>query len=345
MFAVLNSATGSFAMVEKPPEPENLQADKQALEAVEAEIAAAERQMKVAQKRMEKAAQRLDKAARQRLVENYLNVSLEADQPYQLLRQVRTVVNTCQAGEVGNTLVIPTAQTKPQQIVTIMEDMNVMVRIWDKKLSEARMISGVGIGGYGGGYGGYGYGGYGGYGYGGHGGGQTQGILVDGYGALFLTKVNFSLSPPAQKQQEQTEEPADRVWEETRRELYELGGDKTVFRHHERRIRSSQEYDPEKVEELKRILINTFKHTANIRNLEPDEWVVVTVAGEGGLPEEVADCAGCHQAGDRETEPGQNSCPAATVMTVRVKKSDVDAFAGAELDSDEFRQTVQVLMY
>jgi hypothetical protein len=32
-------------------------------------------------------------------------------------------------------------------------------------------------------------------------------------------------------------------------------------------------------------------------------------------------------------------------MTVRVKKSDVDAFAGGELDSDEFRQKVQVLMY
>ncbi len=34
-----------------------------------------------------------------------------------------------------------------------------------------------------------------------------------------------------------------------------------------------------------------------------------------------------------------------TVLTIRVKKSDVDAFAKDELDFDQFRQKVQIFLY
>ena len=34
-----------------------------------------------------------------------------------------------------------------------------------------------------------------------------------------------------------------------------------------------------------------------------------------------------------------------TVLTIRVKKSDVDAFAKSETDLEQFRQKVQFLMY
>ena len=33
------------------------------------------------------------------------------------------------------------------------------------------------------------------------------------------------------------------------------------------------------------------------------------------------------------------------VMTIRTKKSDVDAFAGGEMDFDEFRDRVQIFTY
>ena len=34
-----------------------------------------------------------------------------------------------------------------------------------------------------------------------------------------------------------------------------------------------------------------------------------------------------------------------TVLTIRAKKSDVDAFAGGELDLDRFQEKVKTLMY
>jgi len=37
--------------------------------------------------------------------------------------------------------------------------------------------------------------------------------------------------------------------------------------------------------------------------------------------------------------------PSATVLTIRAKKSDVDAFAEGELNFEKFRQKVQILMY
>ena len=34
-----------------------------------------------------------------------------------------------------------------------------------------------------------------------------------------------------------------------------------------------------------------------------------------------------------------------TVLTIRVKKSDIDAFAAGELDFEQFRQKVQIFTY
>ncbi|MFC1781757.1 RNA polymerase sigma factor [Planctomycetota bacterium] len=42
---------------------------------------------------------------------------------------------------------------------------------------------------------------------------------------------------------------------------------------------------------------------------------------------------------------GMRSSASATVMTIRVKKSDVDLYAQNELDYDKFRQKVQIIMY
>ena len=40
----------------------------------------------------------------------------------------------------------------------------------------------------------------------------------------------------------------------------------------------------------------------------------------------------------------ETGIPQATIMTIRVKKSDVDAFAKGESDFEKFRQKVQILM-
>ncbi len=42
---------------------------------------------------------------------------------------------------------------------------------------------------------------------------------------------------------------------------------------------------------------------------------------------------------------GEMSVPSTTVLTIRAKKSDVDAFAKGELDFEQFQQKVQIFMY
>jgi hypothetical protein len=302
VFSLLNSVTTSFAMVEKAE--------------VEADHTGAKADAP---------------AAREAYAESLTNVEPEIEQWTKSI----VLAATSHYSGVGRVLVIPTEETRAQDIITIMEDLSVMSRILDKKLLEARMISGAGYGGRGG------YGGYGGHRryqvsvpFGGDG-RLAEGIYVDGYGALFLMRVGFPLSaPPETKEEKETEEPTDRIWQETRQEIFTSPD---VIKRRGIRLRSDREdkYDAEKVEDLKRGLIKSLRHAANIRNLEPDEWVILTVIGEGALSGEVGRCGSCHHGDNTESEAGQNGCPSATVMTVRVEKSDVDDFSEGELSLDE----------
>jgi hypothetical protein len=223
----------------------------------------------------------------------------------------------------GRVLLIPADQVKPQQLALITEDLSVMSRILDKKLKDAHL-------------------------------GKdydwfcasdfldwhmpvTKSIYLEGYGALFLKRVNFPLSPPAEPDdRKQATEGLDPVWEQARREVY-FG--KEVFKPR-RKKRSRDEYDAEKVEGLKRTLFEALRHTANIRNLEADEWVVITVVGESPGPW-VPGSVLLHERADKnvvnkEIDESPYSLPslsaenhfsAPAVVTMRVRKKDVDAFA------------------
>ena len=240
----------------------------------------------------------------------------------------------------GQVLVIPAAEIKVKDLVTIMEDMSVMARIFDKKLGKARMLTGGRFRGiipttvfFG------------------DSGNVTEGIYLDGYGALFLMKVNFPLSPPPKvEKKEKIEEPADPIWEETKREIYapeDVGW---------RRRAPAAKYDVEKVEDLKRKLIKALKHGANIRNLKPSESIIITVTGEGDQVSRTIRLLikqSPLDADDEDEEFRIYEAPSSDeigfsspmVLTIRVKKSDVDAFAKGELDFDEFRKRVQIFTY
>ncbi|MFC1635539.1 hypothetical protein ACFL5Z_11915 [Planctomycetota bacterium] len=147
---------------------------------------------------------------------------------------------------------------------------------------------------------------------------NTEGIYIEGFGALFLIKVNFPLSAPPETKSEQREpkEVIDSAWEQAKQDLYKTGEPTKKVE-----SLSPDKYDTYKVEYLKDKLITALKYAANIKKLEPDDTVVVTVKG-------------------RPTAEG-----AANVLTLRTKKSDIDAFSQGDLDSDGFRQKVKVLVY
>jgi len=261
-----------------------------------------------------------------------------------------------QAGSSDMVLVIPSEQTTMEDLIAINEDMNVMSRIFETNLEQdhhAMARSGFFVSGRNRWEA-----------YLGSGRGGVQSMYLQGYGALFLLKVDFLLSPSSDvKQNEQEtkkEEQGDPVWQQMRHEIYEP---ENVIR---RRKANQQEekFDSEKVENLKTTLIKTLKHATNIRSLKPDESVVLTVTGIGGSTS--AKIIAATRAGENQVlvqerdadgkmitrliqgtgkELNDIGLSSPTILVIRAKRSEIDAFAKGELDFDKFRARVQVLTY
>lgn len=146
---------------------------------------------------------------------------------------------------------------------------------------------------------------------------NTRAIYLEGYGAVFMMSVAFPLAAPPQveEQEEEPEEAVDTIWKRAERALY---GPVNIPKS---QPAPSSQYDARKVENLKTNIIKSLKHAANVRSLRPDEWVVVIVNSNeqtGGLPR---------------------------VLTVRARKSDIDAFSEGTLSLDQFRPKVQIWMH
>jgi hypothetical protein len=246
-------------------------------------------------------------------------------------------------GGAGTVLVIPTTEIKAEDLAAITEDMTVMSRIIDKQLGQEE--SGPPSWIYG------------------HFIGQstmTETMYLQGYGALFLKKVDFPLSPTQQVQEEEQpkkEEGADPVWEQMKKDIYEPQEERK-----RREKRPEEKYDAEKVETLKTNIIKALKHAANIRSLKPDESVIATVSGSGSSYGDyvsgsiMRSIPGTGQVvvqnKDRRTMsiitpslPAGLGFSSSTVLIIRAKKSDIDAFAKDDLDLDTFRQRVQIYTY
>lgn len=165
-------------------------------------------------------------------------------------------------------LVIPTQEADLEKFAEIREDMQVMLHILREKLSEPRMILGV-LYDYGDFFGG--------------GGRDVRAIYLQGYGALFVMEVDFPLSFPSEPQGEgepKEKEPADPVWQRARQRLYAPPG---AMRYGARG--QPGRTDEVSFEQFKEELVKTLRHAANIRNVKPSEWVILTVVGrdEAGL--------------------------------------------------------------
>lgn len=231
-------------------------------------------------------------------------------------------------------LMILTSQMKPEDVAATTEDLNIMSRIFDKKLGSsyagtprAISLSSANVSGLSsllrhrtGSQG-------------------TQAIYLHGYAALFLVSVEFPLSPPPQVEAEKVDEGADPVWEQTKLRITASVGDLPVQYMHERDAVTRQ-YDPEKVEQLKATLIKALKHAANIRNLKPDESVILVIAGT--LPAVVVAEHGDEPHRYRYVQYTQRHAQPAT-LTIRAKKSDIDAYSADTIDYEQFRQRVQII--
>ena len=260
------------------------------------------------------------------------------------------------AGSGDMVLIIPSEQTSTENLIAINEDMNVMSRIFETSLEQDRIATarsnffgprydpfGMLLGGSR---------------------SEIQSMYLQGYGALFLLKVDFPLSPPSNAQEDEKEpkkeEQGDPVWQQMRQEMYEPA---KVDNRRRRTNQPEEKYDVEKVENLKTTLIQALKHAANIRSLKPDESVILTVTGSGeitGTKIITANVSGSNQEvivqeknadgrttmrivkGNAFDDIGSSS---PTILVIRAKRSEIDAFAKGEVDFNQFRGRVQVLTY
>lgn len=201
---------------------------------------------------------------------------------------------------------------------------------------------------------------------------HPQAMFIEGYGALFLLNTRMPLAPtPAKPEEPKKEQAPDSVWEKTKRELFgphEPGaGSYTIttlpdpyYSGGNDKSRGEFKYDAGRVEEFKKSLVEALKNASNIRHLKPEDYITVVVQAGGGTggPFEVTyhtagatagwsagfggpgpTAPGAAQVFDRYPRPQQEG-PRQATLTLRVKKSDVDEFAGGKLSADEFRKKV-----
>jgi len=150
----------------------------------------------------------------------------------------------------------------PEQFTQIAEDMRVMLNILREKLGEPRTIRGV-LYDYGDFFGDTGR--------------TAEALYLQGHAAIFLLKADFPLSPPAPQGQAQGQkaEPADPVWQRARDRLY---SPQNAGAYGPRGM--SAEAQERSFDQIKDDLVKTLKHAANIRNIDPNESIILTVTGQ-----------------------------------------------------------------
>ncbi len=282
-------------------------------------------------------------------------------------------------------LVIPDSDVKPEELDALTQDLLVMSHIFDERFKGSRTIKGV-FTDFGDFFG--------------RDNRSTEAIYMQGYGVVFLMEVNFAFSPPLKPEEQEDEEAAEQVdptWQRARQQIFAPKTPRPGMSGF-----SGQGPGVVKFDQLKKELIETLKHAANIRNLRPDEWIILTVIGQGRQGSRLAGsqpgefyedyyrsaAPRSRTSRDRRSDRrssrssrgeveagaygggmyggmgsygggmggfgggmggmagyGEMGLPSTAVLTIRVKKTDVDDFAKDELDFEEFQDTVETFTY
>jgi len=247
-------------------------------------------------------------------------------------------------GEGNRTLVLPSGTAAPESLTEGHEDLSVMSRILNKvveKESRRSSLRGFAFSM-------------------GETGSNLDAMYLEGYGAVFLLNADFPLvAPPSPNPPKAAAKDEDPTWERTKRELRGRDGpEEDAFGGGWSTDDDQPKYDAEKVEALKRRLIDACKHGKNLRSLKEAEHLTVIVFGktvgkrtqvgrvafadaEGGTSED-ASSGGISQniVGYVKTDSVRQS-----TLALRVQKSAIDGFAAGTLTAEEFARRVSVSLF
>jgi hypothetical protein len=242
------------------------------------------------------------------------------------------------SAKTGRTLVVQTSAPDANAIADAEEDLSVMALILrkatgDSRGDDKRMAMGIEVFGSSSG---------------------ARNMYVEGYGALFLLGVRFPLiAPPDKALEGKAKNEPKSEWDDALDE-YRRGERDSFELQLETTWRAAgkiagEEYDAEKVEELKTELLGALKNATHIRALKPDEFVTVVIQGAEAV--RIEKIRGGGGGGTRAgatlklSSSRRDSARGETVMTVRVKKSDVDSYAKGNLDPAGFRKKAAIQTY
>jgi hypothetical protein len=231
---------------------------------------------------------------------------------------------------VEQPLVISTGGLDPKAIAEMEEDLTIMSRILNKAVREGkddgdRKAMGIHLYAIGQGPG-------------------ARNLYIEGTGAIFVMNVGLPLAGSRAKEEgeEKPKEAANSDWESAKREVF---GEESGPRYRALKERRGASFDPDKVEDLKNSMIEALKNAANIRGLKDNETVTIVLqgaaSGEGSSRVMTKD-------GELRVETFAFAAGGAgpkSVLTIRAKKSDIDALAKGRLDGDAFRKKVTATTY
>jgi len=234
-------------------------------------------------------------------------------------------------GPAPTQLIVRSSAMDPKSQANLEEDLAIMARILNKAVDDGAgngpgMAMGIDV-----------------FGAQGSVGGRT--LYLEDYGALFTLNVGFPLVAAQSGPEEKKEEtPADSTWEEAKRELYGPGPNTMMpgvpF----------EEFSAEKVNKLTDALVDALRNAKNIRGLKNEDAITVCVLGTAAIPDNRGKQRVAGALPPSPPPPGAVSYAAAgpqkgTVMTIRVKKADADAFAKGGMNAEEFRKRARIERY
>lgn len=173
-------------------------------------------------------------------------------------------------------------------------------------------------------------------------------LYLEGFGALFMIKVNFPVVPPSRTDEEKAQR-TESEWDKAKQEVYSRRQASWMAGN----VESGADYDENQVDTLKKELIESLKNASNFRNLKPDEYVSITVFGspnsgakvKGTSRRKKSDAGEVLAKEMKDALTKQRAARPGTVLTLRVKKSDADAFAKGKVDLTAFEQKVGANSY
>jgi hypothetical protein len=155
----------------------------------------------------------------------------------------------------------------------------------------------------------------------------VHGMYLEGYGAIFIVRVNFPLVGAPEPPQPKQEKPADTEWEAARERLYGQGADPRAIT-----FARGSDYSAERVNVMEVELVRSLRNAAHV-HVAADEFVVISVEGArepSGV--EVAKGEGAVVTWTGATRPK-------TFLALRAKKADIDALAAGQIALEDFKKT------